>query len=287
MHHLLLVTCAAFPDGDADDRLLLGPLAASNVDAAFAVWDDPAVDWTSAPVVLRSAWDYTLHRDRFLRWVDDVPRLDNPAPIVRWSSDKTYLADLERAGLPITPTVVVPPGERASLPSGHEFVVKPAVGAGSRGAGRFLPEALPAAHEHVAPLHSAGRTVLVQPYLDGVDEAGETALVYFAGSFSHAVRKGPMFTADTAHDISETAGLFIEENITAREPTAAELAVGDRVIAFVAERFGSPPLYARVDLLPGPDGPVVVELELVEPSLFLSHADGAAERFAAVLASLT
>lgn len=287
MHHLLLVTCAAFPDGDADDRLLIDPLAASNVDAGFAVWDDPGVDWTASPVVLRSSWDYTVRREAFLRWIADVPRLHNPTPMVRWNSDKVYLADLERAGVPVTPTVVVPPGARASLPAEREFVVKPSVGAGSRGAGRFQPTALPAAHEHVAALHDAGRTVLVQPYLDGVDEAGETALIYFAGAFSHAVRKGPMLTADTAHDLSATTGLFIEENITPRDPSAAEVALGDQVIAFLGERFGAAPLYARVDLLPGPDGPVVVETELVEPSLFLSYADGAADRFAAVLASLT
>jgi hypothetical protein len=161
------------------------------------------------------------------------------------------------------------------------------VGAGSRGAGRFRPSALPAAHDHVAALHGAGRTVLVQPYLDGVDEAGETALVYFAGSFSHAVRKGAMLSADTAHEISATTGLFIEENITARAPSDAELAVGGQVIAYLQDRFRTTPLYARIDLLPGPGGPVVVEVELVEPSLFLTHADGAADRFAAVLASLT
>lgn len=287
MHHVLLVTCAEFPDGDADDRLLIDPLAASNVDVTFAVWNDPAVDWTSAPVVLRSAWDYTLRRDEFLRWIETVPELHNPAPMVRWNSDKVYLADLERAGLPVTPTVVVAPGERANLPSDHEFVVKPSVGAGSRGAGRFQPTALPAAHEHLAALHGAGRTALVQPYLGGVDEVGETALIYLAGTFSHAVRKGAMLTADTAHEISAATGLFVEENITAREPSAAELAVGDQLLGYLQDRFGAAPLYARVDLLPGPHGPVVVEAELVEPSLFLGHADGAADRFAAVLASLT
>ncbi|HEY8302652.1 MAG TPA: hypothetical protein VIG48_12195 [Jatrophihabitans sp.] len=285
MHHLLLATCAAFPDGDADDRALLGPLAASNVDASFAVWSDPAVDWTAAPTVLRSTWDYTLRRDAFLTWVDTVPKVHNPADVVRWSSDKVYLAELRRAGLPVTPTLVVTPGARAELPD-EEFVVKPSVGAGSRGAGRFVPAAGDAAHAHVAALHEAGRTVLVQPYLAGVDEAGETALIYLAGEFSHAVRKGPMLTSDTVHDISETSGLFVEENISARRPDAAELAVGNRALAFLRDRFGAAPLYARVDLLPGPDGPVVVELELVEPSLFLAHADGAVERFAALLAAL-
>ncbi len=288
MHHLRLVTCAAFPDGDADDRVLLDLLAASNVEGSFVVWSDPAVDWTAAPAVLRSTWDYTLRRDAFLDWIDAVPVLHNRHEVVRWNSDKVYLADLKQAGLPVTPTQVVPPGTRAELPD-REFVVKPSVGAGSRGAGRFAPGAHVAAHEHVTALHDAGRTVLVQPYLSGVDEAGETALIYFAGEFSHAVRKGPMLTGDTVHDLGETSGLFVEENIGRRLPSTAELTVGDRALAFLRERFGARPLYARVDLLPGPGGaddPVIVELELVEPSLFLSHADGAAERFAALLAAL-
>lgn len=286
MRQLLLATCAAYPDGDADDRLLIDPLAASNVEARFAVWNDPDVEWDRATTVLRSTWDYTLHRADFLRWVRAVLVLHNPAPVVEWNSDKLYLRDLERAGLPVTPTTAVAPGDRPRFPAG-EFVVKPSVGAGSRGAGRFAAGATAAAQRHVAALHDAGRTVLVQPYLEAVDEVGETALVYVDGTFSHAVRKGPMLSGDTAHDLHDTSGLFVEENITSRDPSAAELAVGDQVLAFLAQRFGAAPLYARVDLLPGPSGPVVVELELTEPSLFLGHAEGAADRFAAAVAART
>jgi hypothetical protein len=284
VRQLLLATCAALPDGDSDDRLLIEPLAASNVEARFGVWSDADVDWSSATTVLRSTWDYTLRRPDFLRWIRDVPVLHNPAPIVEWNSDKVYLRDLERAGLPITPTTAVRPGELPEFPD-SEFVVKPSVGAGSRGAGRFAPAARAAAQRHVAALHTAGRTVLVQPYLDGVDEAGETALLYVDGRFSHAIRKGPMLTGNIAHDISETSGLFVEENITARTASAAEVALGDQVLAFLTERFGAAPLYARVDLLPAPSGPVIIELELTEPSLFLGYADGAADRFAAALAA--
>lgn len=286
MRPLLLATCASYPDGDVDDRLLIGPLADSNVDARFAVWDDPDVDWSAATTVLRSTWDYTLRRAEFLRWVGEVPVLHNPAAVVRWNSDKLYLRELALAGLPVTPTTAVAPGDRPRFPD-QEFVLKPSVGAGSRGAGRFRPTATAAAERHVAALHDAGRTVLVQPYLDGVDEAGETALIYVDGAFSHAIRKGPMLAGDTDHDVAETSGLFLEENITSRRPSAAELAVGDRVLAFLAQRFGGAPLYARVDLLPGPSGPVVIEVELTEPSLFLGYADGAADRLAAAIATRT
>lgn len=285
MRPLLLATCAAFPDGDVDDQALVAPLAASNVDARFAVWNDPRVDW-SVPTVLRSTWDYPLHRERFLDWSSHVPHLHNPAEVVRWNSDKVYLSDLEAAGVPVTPTTVVHPGHAAELPD-DEFVLKPSVGAGSRGAGRFLPSARDAAVRHIAALHDAGRTVLLQPYLAGVDDVGETALIFFDGSFSHAIRKGAMLTADTAHDLSETSGLFVEEKITAREPSPAERHLGAHALAYLAQRFGTAPLYARVDVVPGPSGPVVIELELTEPSLFLGHADGAADRFAACIAAAT
>jgi hypothetical protein len=110
--------------------------------------------------------------------------------------------------------------------------------------------------------------VLVQPYLRGVDVAGETALIYVDGEFSHAVRKGPMLPAGVAHPVHGWE-LFVEEEISARVPDPAELAVGSAALGVIRARFGADQLYARVDLLPTPAGPVVVELELTEPSLFL------------------
>lgn len=287
MRSVRLATCAAFPDGDEDAPALRRALGECNIDARWVVWADPAVDWSSGLTVLRSTWDYTQRRAQFLDWVRRVPALLNPAEVVVWNSDKTYLRDLERAGVPITPTLVAPPGTVASLPSEGEFVVKPSVGAGSRGVGRFQPAEVVAATRHVAALHAAGRTVLIQPYLSEVDEAGETALIYFDGEFSHAVRKGPMLVSGAAHDVAETSGLFIDENISARTASREELAVGRRAISALRSAFGAPLLYARVDLLPSPSGPVVVELELTEPSLFLSYRPGAADRFAAAIVART
>jgi hypothetical protein len=284
MRPVLLATCAAVPDGDEDAPALLTALDARGIAARFAVWNDPSVDWSGALSVLRSTWDYTLRRTEFLEWAATVAQLHNRADVVLWNSDKVYLHELEDAGVPVTPTQVVPPGDRPQFPDDAEFVVKPSVGDGSRGAGRFVAAAAPQAAAHAAALHAAGRTVLVQPYLSGVDEAGETALIYFSGTLSHAIRKGPMLAADTAHDIDERSGLFIDENISARDPSAAELAVGERTVQFLRARFGDDPLYARIDLLPGPSGPVVVEVELTEPSLFLSYRAGAADRFADAIA---
>jgi glutathione synthase/RimK-type ligase-like ATP-grasp enzyme len=245
------------------------------------VWSDPAVDWDAfALVVVRSTWDYIARRDAFLAWARGVPRLANPAAVLEWNPDKRYLAVLAAAGLPVVPTTFVAPGAApgAAALSG-EVVVKPVVSVGSLDTGRHAhPQAAAA---HVARLHDTGRTAMVQPYVTGVDEAGETALLYVDGHWSHAVRKGPMLVGER----QTVDGLFLEEDIRPREPSAAELELGVRVMAAVAERFG-PLLYARVDLLPGPGGePLVVEVELTEPSLYLETNAAAPGRLAAAIAA--
>ena len=282
---VLLATCSALPDGDEDASVLGAALADAGLDHRWVPWRDPGVDWSAGLVVLRSTWDYTADRPSFVQWVRQLPRVANDAAVVSWNTDKIYLRDLAAAGLPTVATNFAAPGESPTL-FGQEFVVKPSVGAGSRGVGRFRPERADAARQHIAGLHAVGRTVLVQPYLDAVDVAGETALVYLDGRFSHAIRKGPMLPAGVAHPVQGWE-LYVEERIDPREPDPAELAVGDAVLAYLRDRFGADQLYTRVDLLPGPDGPVVVELELTEPSLFLQFGrDGTdpAAAFAAAIA---
>jgi O-ureido-D-serine cyclo-ligase len=152
--------------------------------------------------------------------------------------------------------------------------VKPAIGAGSRDAQRFGAEEKEAAAEHAQRMLNENRSVLLQPYLSRVDEYGETALIYFEGQFSHAIRKGPLLKRKEG----PTQDLFARETITPRVPDAAELRVGAR--AMQAMPFETP-LYARVDLIRDEKGePVVLELEMVEPSLFFPFAGGSAERFA-------
>jgi hypothetical protein len=287
---VLLATCAALPDGDEDGALLLDALARAGVDAAWAAWTDDSIDWNSALVVLRSTWDYTTEIDAFLDWVRGLERVANAAPVIEWNTDKLYLRDLDVAGVPIVPTAFVTPGEDLQLAGYGEFVVKPSIGAGSRGAGRFTADRTAAARVHAAELHDAGRVVLVQPYLDAVDAAGETSLIYLDGRFSHAIRKGPMLGSSAAYGLDETLGLYLEENISPRDPDPAEVGVGDAAVAFLRERFDGTPLYTRVDLLPSTDGPVVIELELTEPSLFLQDgqpdaATSPADLFAAAIAA--
>ena len=279
---VLLATCSAFPNGDEDGEEIVEAFGAQGLQARWVVWDDHSVDWAGNPVVLRSTWDYTLRREEFLEWARSVPMVFNPAPVVEWNSDKLYLRELEEAGVPVVPTTWAFPGNAFELPQEVDYVVKPSVGAGSRGAGRFDAGDALVATAHVLGLHEFGRTVMIQPYIAEVDSVGETALIYIDGRFSHAIAKAALLPSGTVHALDQRA-LYVEETIHAREPSDAELAIGNGIVEILGERFG-PLLYTRVDLLPGPDGPLVVELELAEPSLFLGHGPGSADLLAVALA---
>ncbi|SDZ10696.1 hypothetical protein SAMN05444365_105350 [Micromonospora pattaloongensis] len=279
-----LVTCADLPELEPDDQLVLAPLAARGVVAEPVVWDAPDVDWGDYDLaVLRSPWDYVPRRDEFVAWARRVPALANPALTVRWNTDKRYLRELAAAGVPTVPTDWLGAADEWTPPETGEYVVKPAVSAGSQDTGRYdLADAdqRALAVAHVARLQAADRLVMVQPYLDAVDTYGETALLFLAGpdglEFSHAIRKGAMLTGPDA----ATNSLYQPEKITPRTPSDAEHAAARQVLAALPEDM-EPLLYARVDLIPGADGtPILVELELTEPSLFLGHADGAADRLA-------
>jgi glutathione synthase/RimK-type ligase-like ATP-grasp enzyme len=286
MPRVALATCRELPDGDEDAGVLVAALERAGMNARWRSWDDGG-PWDEDLVVVRSTWDYTLRPAEFLTWARSVPRLANPAAVLAWNSDKRYLRDVAGAGIPVIPTEWAAPGEEFVAPPGvAEFVVKPSVGAGSRGAGRFTSDATAAAIEHARHLHDAGRTVLVQPYLTQVDALGERALVYLDGAFSHAVSKSAMLPAGVAFRVEDRAAdsLFVEERITPAEAGPQDLDVADAVVEFLRARFGAELLYARVDLLPGPDGPVVLEVEVTEPSLFLGHSATAADRFAAAIA---
>jgi hypothetical protein len=268
---------------DEDEPLGLAALERAGVSVDVVDWDDRAVDWSGFDrVVLRSAWDYPQRLDEFSTWldaVDAVTDLVNPPALVRWSLDKQYLAELAEAGVPITPTVFVPPGSAATLPPGG-VVVKPAVGAGSVDAAWYGADQHEEATSHVARLHAAGQVVLVQPFLRSIPEEGEWPVVFLDGRFSHAANKRVALPqAGTVDD------LFAPETNAAHVATAAQIEVAQAAVDLVSDRLGTP-TYARVDLVRDDTGGFcVLELELVEPSLFLAYAEpAAAERFAAVLA---
>ena len=276
-----LATCAEVPDLDEDGPALLAALERRGIEGVPAVWDEPAVEWRSFDlVVVRSAWDYAERRDAFLAWAESLRRVLNRPQVLRWNTDKRYLRELANAGLPVVPTRFLEPGDEFEPPA-RRFVVKPAVSTGSRRSARYDADEAERAREHVRRLQREGRVVMIQPYLDAIDERGETAVVYLAGTYSHAVAKGALLRSGAAPG----EALYLEETITGRDPTAEERALAERVMQARALP-SSELLYGRVDLVPGDDGrPLVLELELAEPSLFLGFADGAVERFAEAIAA--
>ncbi len=220
--------------------------------------------------------------------MSSVTTLLNPQSVIRWNTDKHYLLDLERAQVPVIPSQAIEPGETVSVAierfvAAHrdaEIVVKPAVGAGARDVQRYERAHLGPMAAHAQRLLDAGRSVLLQPYLQSVDWHGESALIYFAGRFSHSVRKGPLLRRGGLS--SQT--LFADEDISARSPTPDELNVAQQALAAIPLGV---PLYARIDLIRSASGaPWVLEIELTEPSLFFAYAPGSAARFAdAILAA--
>jgi len=282
---VVLVTGADFPDLWDDDFPLRDALREQGVIVDAVRWDDAGADWARYDLaVIRSPWDYFARRDEFVAWAWRVPRLLNPADIVEWNTDKRYLSELAAAGLPITPTTYVGPRETWTAPADGEWVIKPTISAGSKDTQRYrLPGQRSQAEAHVARLTAAGRTAMVQPYLAAVDTYGETSVLCLpdaAGelTFSHAIRKSPMLIGPGGAALDPGS-----EEITPRTPTPAELSVANRVLAAVpggAKRL----LYARVDLIPGPDGePLLAELELTEPTLFLRTDPASARRLATAI----
>jgi hypothetical protein len=286
-----LVTAREARGLDEDLPPLEAAMRAAGLETRVVDWDDPDAQWGSFDLaLLRSTWDYTDRLPEFLAWVDSaaaVTKLLNPPPVVRWNTDKHYLSELERAGAPVVSSTFIEPGESAERAldtflarhDSAEFVVKPSVGAGSRDTQRHVRTELAVALAHAQRLLDGQRSVLLQPYLESVDTEGETALMFFAGRFSHAIRKGPLLPRGSAG--SPAIGLFAPEKITPRTPGADELRVASQVLSGLPFEA---PLYARVDLIRDTSGAaVLLELELTEPSLFFAHSAGSAERFTAAV----
>ncbi|MEV6833750.1 hypothetical protein AB0N17_04385 [Streptomyces sp. NPDC051133] len=287
---LALVTDETSIAIDYDMPLLLDALQEAGVEAEICSWRDPDIAWDRFDaVLLRSPWSYTDRLQEFLDWceyVSDVTSLFNPLPVVRWNLDKHYLADLAAAGVPVVPSGFVAPGAdpeaalRAFL-AGHdqaaEIVVKPTIGAYSRHVRRFARTQLPQAAAYLAELLGEGRHVILQPYLDAIDTHGEGDLIHFAGTYSHAIRKHALLLADgTVKEPTQDAR-------SAREATDDERAVAAAALDAAAAHLElrEPLLYGRVDLIRGTDGkPLVLELELCEPSLSMPFAPASATRFA-------
>ena len=290
---IALVTAHEALGLDQDLQPLLEALRAEGAEAEAHCWDAD-VDWSRfRAAILRSTWDYVPRLPAFLAWSSStakVTRLLNPPEVVRWNTDKHYLLELHRGGVPVVPTRFVEPGEhpigaletflhRGEFSVGRpmafrEFVLKPSIGAGSKDAARYAVDDLAHAQDHLARLLNQGRSAMLQPYLASVDTRGETAMLAFEGQFSHAIRKGPLLRRGAGL----VEGLFAPEEITPRIPTPEEQRTAEATLR--AMPFPGL-LYARIDLIEDEAGqPVVLELELTEPSLFFAQGPGSAERFA-------
>lgn len=270
-----IVTHQGLPGGAPDDLVLVDALAVAGVAVRLAVWNDPAIRWSETPLaIVRSTWDYHRSPRRWLEWVERAAgetMLLNPAATLRWNTDKRYLRNMAEAGVSCVPTMFVEPGGGMTLRSvmrdrgWSDVVVKPAIGASALGARRFVDGAAIAAGEkHLADLLTHG-AALVQPYLATVETERERSLVFIDGLFAHAFAK-PAFNTDAA---GSTAFL-------SHVPSSAELVAAAEALAVSPDR----PLYARVDMVPGPDGPLLMELELIEPDLGLRLNPGAADHLA-------
>jgi len=265
------------PEPDADLPPLLSALRATGLTAEVLAWDDPEADFASARLtLLRSTWNYSERPAEFLAWVDRVAArsaLWNRRDTVRWNAHKSYLHDLEARGVPVVPTHLVQRGATTTLAEvkhargWSEVVVKPAVSGGSRGTVRVTPGDLERGETHLRSLASR-EDVLVQPYLPSVEGHGERAIVWIDGEATHAVRKTPRFLGD-AESVSAAIPIEADEADLARRAVAAA---------------PGPLLYARIDVARDAGGsPRVMELELIEPSLFFPQAPAALARYVAAV----
>jgi hypothetical protein len=282
-----LVTCNVMPEEDPDRELLRDALTSGGVDARWVAWNDPQVAWGDfSIVVLRSTWDYYLDLPAFLAWVDRaaaVTTVLNPPRVVHWNTHKGYLAQLAARGIPVTPTQHVKQGSACSLATlarergWTDVVVKPAVSAGSYhtlrascaveratgGRGSAEPASCAAAQQFLDGELQA-RDMMVQPYLRSVEDHGERSLIFIAGELTHSIRKSPRFAGGS-------------ESVTSVSIPEPESALARHILSTVPEEL----LYARVDLARDDNGnPLLMELELVEPSLFLAQHPPALQRLA-------
>lgn len=271
-------TCRELPEPDPDEPLLRAAVEAAGGTYDLAAWDGAPYAWEDADLVVpRSTWNYYEDPDRFLEWAeraDAASTLVNPLSVVRFNLHKRYLLDLERAGVPVVPTVLVERGESVALAAlledrgWSDAVIKPAIGARSWRNLRVGGETRREGQAHLDALVT-DRDALIQPYLQSVEDHGERSLIWIDGVLTHSIRKEPRFSDDV-------------ESVSANAipPPSGAAWIVDAALGAIEGEL----LYARVDVVPDEAGRLVVmELELVEPSLFFAQDATALARFAEAL----
>ena len=281
---VIFATYQAQPTLTEDDELFARALERRGARVRGMPWDDKAMAWSTAnAVVIRSTWDYHHRLAEYLAWVERVSAattLNNDARVVKWNSHKTYLGELAREGVPVIHTVFASAGADLDLEAvarthgWHDVVVKPAVSNNAHETRRFPAGGRGEAQAHLDRLLPV-RDVMIQPHLAELAEQGELSLLFARGRFTHAVRRRSALVD----------GHVMPKSAAAEAPPAAHRCA-ERVLAAAQALTGVSPddyLYARVDLAPSGADFLLLELELIEPSLFLHHAPAAAEQYADAL----
>jgi glutathione synthase/RimK-type ligase-like ATP-grasp enzyme len=275
---IAIATCAAYEELKVDDRLLREALEAGGAAALSVVWDGAEPAWEDFDLCLvRSTWDYHDKHEEFLAWTRRVARgtaLHNPAELIAWNSEKTYLRELAAAGVPTVPTEWIERGSEGGIEGvlrregWEEAVIKPVVDLGARNL-RRVRAGEGEADEALATVLSR-HDAMAQPFLPSLEAEGELSLIYIDGTYSHTVRKRP---AEGDFRVQSIWGGTVEP----ARPEPAQVRVAERALAYLDE----PPLYARVDLVGDLGGnPALIELELIEPNLYLSTTSGATDALA-------
>lgn len=280
---LAFATCSELPSIQPDDAHLAASLEHLGIQPVSCLWNDPAVDWSAFDAVLiRTIWDYFKHHATFMAWLDRLDKLGiptiNDSRVLRWNSDKHYLLDLARHDVAIIPTRIATPHALmdvlAAMPA-QQVVIKPTI---SGGAWHTLcGNTDDAAFVQTATRLPTELHYLVQPFVAEVASAGEWSLLYFNGQYSHAVVKRP---ASGDYRVQSEHGGSVEP----AEPDAAMLASAARALAAAATIGYGDLTYARVDGVVCDGRFLIMELELIEPFLFLAEHPRTAERFAQQLA---
>lgn len=281
MPKIAFITAGRMPKPDLETAYLVSRMPAFDCQALQLNWD-AAVDWASFDlVVLRTPWDYVERLAEFLEWirlVDTVTALRNPADTVAWNAHKRYLNELAAAGVPVVETILLTRSDTPQLAavlarfSQREVVAKPAVSIGAYGALRGAANE-PSMLDHIALQLDQG-DVLLQPFLDEIQTSGETSLVYISGKYSHAVRKR-LKPGD--YRVQDHHGGTVQ----AHEATLRELDIAQQTVNMAPDAT----LYAKVDLVEVNGDPVVMELELIEPELFLRFSEAGTNTYLTAVAS--
>lgn len=278
---IALATSRELPDLDSDDHAYVKALRARGATVTLPIWNDEAAVFDADVTVIRSTWDYSEHKDEFVAWakrISSTTKLLNPAALVDWNTDKQrYLSDLEQKRLPTVPTAWLARGASVDVDAvirergWQGVVIKPVVGAGSRDTVHIAADDVHAQAQAFVDAQLPKQALMVQPFLPKIG-LGEVSLIFIDGHHSHAVIKKPK------------AGDFRSQpefgsQIDKHTPTTTERDLADFALASIPR--GNRPLYARVDLVTGlDDKPAIMELEMVEPCLYLGWSEHAADALA-------